>query len=49
MTEVALGGQPSALDTPQEFTDASSYRVRDELAGLIELALADTVIWACIW
>ena len=36
MTEVAQGEQPSALDTPQEFTDASSYRVRDELAGLIE-------------
>src|SRR6266704_569385 len=27
---------PSPLDEPQEFADASSYRVRDELAGLIE-------------
>ncbi len=35
MTEVAQGEQPSALDTPQEFTEASSYQVRDELAGLI--------------
>ena len=36
MTEVAQGEQPPVLDTPQEFTDASSYQVRDELAGLIE-------------
>src|SRR6266702_5051395 len=27
---------PSPLDEPQEFSDASSYQVRDELAGLIE-------------
>ncbi len=27
---------PSPLDEPQEFADASSYQVRDELAGLIE-------------
>ena len=36
MTEAGHSGQPSPLDQPQEFTDASSYRVRDELAGLIE-------------
>jgi hypothetical protein len=27
---------PSPLDEEQEFADASSYQVRDELAGLIE-------------
>ncbi|MGH3260228.1 MAG: hypothetical protein ACRDOU_33320 [Streptosporangiaceae bacterium] len=36
MTEAGRGEQASPLDQPQEFTDASSYRVRDELAGLIE-------------
>jgi len=36
MTEVAQGEQPPVLDAQQEFTDASSYQVRDELAGLIE-------------
>jgi hypothetical protein len=44
MTDMARGGaseggqgqQPASLDVPQEFDTASSYRVRDELAGLIE-------------
>ena len=36
MTEVVQGEQPSPLDQAQEFADASSYQVRDELAGLIE-------------
>src|SRR5581483_7685068 len=29
-------GQPSPLDEPQVFGAASSYEVRDELAGLVE-------------
>jgi Helicase conserved C-terminal domain len=36
MTEVAEDEQPSPLDQAQEFAAASSYQVRDELAGLIE-------------
>src|ERR1035438_9435494 len=32
----AQAEQPSPLDEPQEFAAASSYQVRDELAGLIE-------------
>jgi hypothetical protein len=42
MTEAAGSGMPvqdalvSPLDLPQEFAAASSYQVRDELAGLIE-------------
>ena len=41
MTETAVSGQlggdePAVLDTPQQFTEASSYRVRDELQALIE-------------
>ena len=41
MTETALSGQlggdePAVLDTPQQFTDATSYQVRDELQALIE-------------
>jgi len=36
MTEAVHGEQASPLDQPQEFTPASSYQVRDELAGLIE-------------
>ncbi len=36
MTEVVQGEQPSSLDEAQEFAAASSYQVRDELAGLIE-------------
>ena len=36
MAEVAQGDQASPLDQPQEFADASSCQVRDELAGLIE-------------
>ena len=36
MTEAVHGDQASPLDQPQEFTDASSYQVRDELVELIE-------------
>ena len=41
MTETALSGQlggdePAVLDTPQQFTEATSYQVRDELQALIE-------------
>src|SRR5215470_16542783 len=36
MTESGQGEQASPLDQPQEFTEASSYQVRDELAGLIK-------------
>ena len=36
MSEVAQDEPPSALDAAQEFADASSYQVRDELVGLIE-------------
>ncbi len=32
MTEAVHGEQASPLDQPREFTDASSYQVRDELA-----------------
>ncbi|MGH7735368.1 MAG: hypothetical protein ACREOE_17175, partial [Gemmatimonadales bacterium] len=32
MTEAGHGEQASPLDQPQEFTDASSYQVREELA-----------------
>ncbi|MGH3188674.1 MAG: hypothetical protein ACRDPY_35870 [Streptosporangiaceae bacterium] len=35
MTEVAQGGEPSPLNEAQEFADVSSYKVREELAGLI--------------
>jgi hypothetical protein len=34
MTEVPV--EPDGLDAPQEFTDATSYQVRDELQHLIE-------------
>ncbi|HUZ52499.1 MAG TPA: DISARM system helicase DrmA [Streptosporangiaceae bacterium] len=36
MTEASQGELPSPLEEPQEFAAASSYQVRDELAGLIE-------------
>ena len=41
MTETALSGQlgenePAVLDTPQQFAEATSYQVRDELQALIE-------------
>ena len=36
MTEAGHSDQASPLDQPQEFADASSCQVRDELAGLIE-------------
>src|ERR1035441_6642431 len=36
MTEVPEAEHPSPLDQAQEFAAASSYQVRDELAGLIE-------------
>ena len=40
MTETAVSGQPggdepAVLDTPQQFTDATSYQVRDELQALM--------------